>query len=66
MAENEMFKTTLMGGYDKDEVHEHIQKMKDEMAEQQLMYRKQLAEKDSRIAELEKRIELKEASPEIH
>ena len=64
MAENEMFKTTLMGGYDKDEVHEQIQKMKDEMAEQQLMYRKQLAEKDSRIAELEKRIELKEASQE--
>lgn len=62
MAENEMFKTTLMGGYDKDEVHEQIQKMKDEIAEQQLAYRKQIAEKDSRIAELEKRIELKEAS----
>ena len=43
MAEYEMFKTTLMGGYDKEEVQELIQKLKDEMAE------------------LQKRIELKEA-----
>ena len=35
MGEHEMFKTTLMGGYDKEEVQELIQKMKDEMAEVQ-------------------------------
>ena len=29
MAEYEMFKTTLMGGYDKEEVQEQIQKLKD-------------------------------------
>lgn len=61
MGEHEMFKTTLMGGYDKEEVQELIQKMKDEMAEVQVNYRKQLAERDERIAELQKRIELKDA-----
>ncbi len=61
MGEHEMFKTTLMGGYDKEEVQELIQKMKDEMAEVQVNYRKQLAERDAKIAELQKRIELKEA-----
>ncbi len=60
MAEYEMFKTTLMGGYDKEEVQEQIQKLKDEIAENQESYKKQLAEKDARIAELQKRIELKE------
>ena len=38
MAEYEMFKTTLMGGYDKEEVQELIQKLKDEMAEIQVNY----------------------------
>ena len=61
MGEHEMFKTSLMGGYDKEEVQELIQKMKDEMAEVQVNYRKQLAERDERIAELQKRIELKDA-----
>lgn len=50
----------LMGGYDKEEVQEQIQKLKDEMAEQQEAYKKQIEEKDARIAELQKRIELKE------
>ena len=40
MAEYEMFKTTLMGGYDKEEVQEQIQKLKDEMAEQQEAYKR--------------------------
>lgn len=60
MAEYEMFKTTLMGGYDKEEVQELIQKLKDEMAEQQVAYKRQLADKDAKIAELQKRIELKD------
>ena len=42
MAEYEMFKTTLMGGYDKEEVQELIQKLKDEMAEIQVNYKKRL------------------------
>lgn len=39
MAE-EMFKTTLMGGFDKDDVQEKVQKMKDETAQQQLAFKK--------------------------
>lgn len=61
MAEYEMFKTTLMGGYDKEEVQELIQKLKDEMAEIQVNYKKQIADRDAKIAELQKRIELKES-----
>lgn len=60
MAEYETFKTTLMGGYDKEEVQELIQKLKDEMADQQAAYKRQLADKDAKIAELQKRIELKD------
>lgn len=61
MAEYEMFKTSLMGGYDKEEVQELIQKLKDEMADQQAAYKRQLAEKDAKIAELQKRIDLKDS-----
>lgn len=61
MAEYETFKTTLMGGYDKEDVQEQIQKMKDEMAEKQAEFNRKLADKDAKIAELQKRIELKDA-----
>lgn len=61
MAEHEMLKTSLMGGYDKEEVQELIQRMKDEMAEAQVNFKKQIAERDEKIAELQKRIELKDA-----
>ena len=63
MAE-EMFKTTLMGGFDKDDVQEKVQKMKDETAQQQLAFKKEIEEKVQRIAELQKRLELKEANQE--
>lgn len=63
MAE-EMFKTTLMGGFDKDDVQEKVQKMKDETAQQQLALKKEIEEKEQRIAELQKRLELKEANQE--
>ena len=43
MAEHEMLKTSLMGGYDKEEVQE------------------QIADRDEKIAELQKRIDLKDA-----
>lgn len=63
MAE-EMFKTTLMGGFDKDDVQEKVQKMKDEAAQQQLAFKKEIEEKEQKIAELQKRLELKEANQE--
>ena len=53
MAEHDMLKTTLMGGYDKEEVQELVQKLRDELAEQQTAYKKQIAEKDAKIAELQ-------------
>ena len=45
MAEYEMFKTTLMGGYDKEEVQEQIQRLKDEISENQETFKKQLQKK---------------------
>ena len=63
MAE-EMFKTTLMGGFDKDDVQEKVQKIEDERAQQQLAFKKEIEEKEQRIAELQKRLELKEANQE--
>lgn len=60
MTEYETFKTTLMGGYDKEEVQELIQRLKDEMADQKALFKRQMAEKDAKIAELQKRIELKD------
>ena len=41
MSEFEMLKTSLMGGYDKEEVQELVQRMRDEMAEAQVNFRKQ-------------------------
>ena len=60
MEEYEMIKTTLVGGYKKEEVQELIQRMKNEKTEVEADYQKQIAEKDSRIAELQKRLELKD------
>lgn len=42
MAEHDMLKTTLMGGYDKEEVQELVQKLRDELAEQQTAYKSRL------------------------
>ena len=42
-------------------IQELIQKIKDEMAEAQVNFRKQIADRDEKIAELQKRIDLKDA-----
>ena len=49
---------------DKDDVQEKVQKMKDETAQQQLAFKKEIEEKEQRIAELQKRLELKETNQE--
>lgn len=64
MGEHELFKTTLMGGFDKEDVLEQVQRMKDAAAAEQLKLKKQIADKDARIAELLKRIDLKDAHQE--
>ena len=60
----EAFKTKLMGGYDKDDVQEQMQRMRDEAMDEQARLKRVIAEKDARIAELNKRLELKEQQQE--
>ena len=36
MGEHELFKTTIMGGFDKEDVLEQVQRMKDEAASEQI------------------------------
>ena len=60
MAEYEVRKTTLFGGYKKSTVHEVIQRLKDEMADQEASFRKEIEERNARIDELQRRIEEKD------
>jgi len=64
MSEHEMFKTTLMGGYDKDDVAEQVRNMKDAHISNQAKLQKELISKDSEIAELKARLEEKERQKE--
>ena len=64
MSEQGNFKTTIMGGYDKDSVNETFQQMKDEAAAEQLRLKKMIIERDKKIEELTKRIQLKETHQE--
>lgn len=64
MNELEMFKTTLMRGYDKEEVHEYMQRVKDETTSMQTKHRKEMEEKDAKIVELMARLEKKDAQQE--
>lgn len=61
MGEQEMFKTTIMGGFDKEDVLEQVQKMKDDYASRLAKMKKELEAKEAKIAELIKRLELKDA-----
>lgn len=54
-----MFKTTLMGGYDKEDVAEQFRSMKDEYLTRQSNMKKELDEKDKQIEELKGKIEEK-------
>ena len=57
MSDNEMFKTTLMGGYDKEDVGEQFRNIQDAHASECSRLKKILSEKDKDIAELTQRIE---------
>ena len=59
MAE-EMFKTTLMGGFDKDDVQTKVQIMKDEAYAEKSKLIKAGKEKDKKIAELQKQLNFKD------
>ncbi len=64
MAETEkeeIFKTTLMGGYDKDDVMRQIQKMKEEAYAEKSKLLLSLKEKDAAMAELRQKLAEKDA-----
>ncbi len=63
MAE-EMFKTTLMGGFDKEDVLRQITAMKEAAYTERAGLQKQLAEKDEKIEELTAQVAEKEAQIE--
>ncbi len=56
MSENELFKTTLMGGYDKDDVMEQMRKMKETHTGEITRLAKEIQKKNSRIEELTERL----------
>ena len=60
MSETEMFKTTLMGGYDKDDVEMQVQALKEEAYAVKSRLLKEIKEKDSKISELLQRLDAKE------
>ena len=57
---DEMFKTTLMGGFDKDDVLTKVQAMRDEAYAEKSKLIKEKKEKDKKIDELNKRLNLKD------
>lgn len=60
MSENEMFKTTLMGGYDKEDVMEQLRKMKDAHAGETARLVREIQQKNNRIEELTQRLTIRE------
>ena len=64
MGEYEMFKTTLMGGYDKDDVIQKVETIKDSAFREKNRLEREIKIRDEKIAELTKRLELKESQKE--
>ena len=59
MNEYEMFKPTLMGGYDKDDVAEQFRNLKEEHIKRQSQAQKDLADRDAQIADLKNKLDEK-------
>lgn len=64
MSDYDMFKTTLMGGFDKDDVIQKVQEIKDQAYREQSRLEREVRVRDEKIVELTKRLELKEAQRE--
>lgn len=64
MSDNERFKTTLMGGYDKDDVLEQMKRMKDEHAGEVGRLAREIQQKNAKIEELLQRVRVKEEQKE--
>lgn len=61
MADNELFRTTLVGGYDKDDVERQIQKMKDEAQVNKNRLLQMVKQRDQLIQELNSKLEEKDS-----
>lgn len=61
---DEMFKTTLMGGFDKDDVLTQVQRMKDEAYAEKTKLIKAGKEKDKKIEDLNRQLHLRNAQKE--
>lgn len=62
--EEEVFKTTLMGGFDKEDVMTKFREARDEANEMQKKLEEQIAERDSLIEELRRSVKAKETEIE--
>ncbi|MGI6069140.1 MAG: hypothetical protein ACOYBE_01815 [Blautia sp.] len=56
----EMFKTTLMGGFDKEDVLTELDRIKTEAREEQERLMDEIVARDEKIAHLQKRLDLKD------
>lgn len=61
MSEQELFKTTIMGGFDKEDVLEQVQRMRDDYMDQIAALKRENGAKDEKIAQLTKRLDLKDS-----
>lgn len=61
MSEHEVFRTTLMGGYDKDDVLERLRNIKDSAMQEKNKLLKDLTARDEIISDLKRRLDEKDA-----
>ena len=59
MAE-ELFKSTLLGGFDKEDVLAHVERLKAEAWEAQEKLHREIEDREDKINQLKKRLELKD------
>lgn len=60
MSEHDMFRTTLMGGYDKEDVLEQYRKIKDATTAEKNLLQQEIKDKDKRIKALIEQLEEKD------
>lgn len=58
--EQETFKTTLLGGFDKEDVLEQVQRMRDEAAQERKRLSREVSESESQIHRLQEQIDRKD------
>ncbi len=64
MSDYDMFRTTLMGGFDKDDVIRQFQELKENQYKEKTRLEKELKDREEKLAEMSKRLKLKEVQRE--